>query len=110
MPEQHHVVKMKQWKKNLKLVTNHWAFVALMTLVTIYALFFDDVRLLGFNKAADIVFYGLTAGVFFLFTFEIIVHSICTDGYFLSFFFWLDVVSTLSLIPDIGWITDYFES
>lgn len=92
------------------MVTNHWIFVALMTLVTVYALFFDDVRILGFSKDADKGFYGLTVIVFFLFTFEIVVHSICTQGYFLSFFFWLDIISTLSLIPDIGWITDFFDS
>jgi hypothetical protein len=26
--------------------------------------------------------------------------------YFLSFFFWLDLVSTVSMIFDIGWISD----
>lgn len=78
--------------------------------MTIYALFFDDFRILGFAKDADRIFYGLTVTVFFLFTFEIVAHSIVTEGYFLSFFFWLDVISTLSLIPDIGWITEFFES
>jgi len=27
-------------------------------------------------------------------------------GYFLGFFFWLDIISTLSLIFDIGWISN----
>ena len=35
---------------------------------------------------------------------EIVMASIVKDGYFLSFFFWLDVVSTITMIPDIGWI------
>ncbi len=26
-------------------------------------------------------------------------------GYFNSFFFWLDVVSTLSIVLDIGWVS-----
>jgi hypothetical protein len=35
---------------------------------------------------------------------EIIVASIVKEGYFLSFYFWLDVVSTITMIPDVGWI------
>lgn len=94
----------------MKLVTNHWIFIILIALATIYALFFDDVRILAFQKQADQAFYGITVGVFFLFTFEIVVQSFISEGYFLSFFFWLDIISTLSLIPDIGWLTDYFET
>ena len=40
------------------------------------------------------------------FTLEIVLSSIAIDNYFLSFFFWLDVVGTLSLVGDIGWIVD----
>jgi len=39
-----------------------------------------------------------------MFTIEIIVASISKEDYFLSFYFWLDLVSTISLITDIGWI------
>jgi hypothetical protein len=43
----------------------------------------------------------------FFFTIEIIMASYGNPKiYWLSFFFWLDVVSTLSIIPDIGWIMD----
>lgn len=37
---------------------------------------------------------------------EIILSSFSKDGYFLGFFFWLDLLSTASLIFDIQWITD----
>jgi hypothetical protein len=30
--------------------------------------------------------------------------SIAKEDYFLSFFFWLDLVSTVSMLPDIGWV------
>ena len=35
---------------------------------------------------------------------EILLACIAKDGYFLSFFFWLDLVSTFSMVTDIGWV------
>jgi len=35
-----------------------------------------------------------------------VLNSIAREDYFLGFFFWLDLVSTISLITDIGWIWD----
>ena len=38
---------------------------------------------------------------------ELILSSIGKDDYFNSFFFWLDLISTLSLVTDIGPIMDF---
>jgi hypothetical protein len=46
----------------------------------------------------------------FLFTTEIIINSIVVDEFKYSFFFWLDIIATLSLIPDIRWILDLLSS
>lgn len=75
-----------------------------MTIVTIYSLFGDDVRQLAFTVEADDVFNSLTTAAFFFFTLEIVLACVAKDEYFLGFYFWLDVVSTVSLITDIGWI------
>lgn len=75
-----------------------------MTLITIYSLFFDDIRSLAFPMSTDNICYGITTGCMACFLIEIFLASLAKDEYFLSFFFWLDVVSTLSMIPDIGWI------
>jgi len=75
-----------------------------MNLVTIYSLFFDDIRVLGTEKETDGVFYALTLIAMTLFIVEIVLASIVKDDYFLGFFFWLDVVSTITMIPDCGWI------
>lgn len=77
-----------------------------MTIVTIYALFGDDVRLAFYSKNADDTFFTLTFISLILFSIEICLNSIATPGYFNSFYFWLDFVSTISLITDIGWIWD----
>jgi hypothetical protein len=58
------------------------------------------------TKDADPFFYiGLIIS-FVLFTTEIIINSIVVDEFKYSFFFWLDIIATLSLIPDIRWVLD----
>lgn len=75
-----------------------------MMALTIYALFGDDIRLAGTDLSADDAFSGLTTCCLFFFSVEIILSCLLKEGYWLSFFFWLDLVSTVSLITDIQWI------
>lgn len=77
-----------------------------MTLLTIYALFGEDVRLCACPKSVDDIFFSLTAISLLFFMVEIVLMSIAREGYFMGFFFWLDLISTISLITDIGWIWD----
>ena len=74
--------------------------------MTIYALFGDDLRLLTAEKEHDAGFYAFACVCFALFTVEIVLASIAKKDYFFGFYFWLDIISTLSLIPDIGWVWD----
>ena len=83
--------------------------VIIMTIITVYALFFDDIRMMAFPKTYDDLFYGITLGCMIAFALEIILASIGKRGdYAGTFLFWLDVVSTVSMIPDCGWIWDPF--
>jgi len=52
----------------------------------------------------DLVFDFITIFSVLLFLFEIIAACVVTKGYYKSFFMSLDIVSTLSLIMDIGFI------
>jgi Ion transport protein len=74
-----------------------------MTIVTIYALFGSDIDNLAFTATADPTFDVLTIIALVLFGIEIILASIAKEDYFLGFYFWLDLVATLSLILDITW-------
>jgi len=85
---------------------DHTAVIVFMTFVTIYALFFDDIRIIAFHKSMDDVFYNLSFGCMVCFTVEILLSSYAKEDYLLSFYFWLDIISTISMIPDIGWIWD----
>lgn len=75
-----------------------------MSLITVYSLFFDDIRVIAVTVHEDNYFYGLTAVFFSCFVLEVFLASISKEDYFLSFFFWLDAVSTISMLPDIGWV------
>lgn len=101
---------MPKWKKFTVKFLDSWFMSGLMTIITIYALFFDDIRILIIPKSVDDVFYAITSVALVLFLVEIILASLSKSGYFNSFFFWLDLVSTVSLIFDIGWIMDIILS
>lgn len=85
---------------------DHWITTTIMTIVTIYALFSDDVKMLFFSIDADTTFDILTISALVLFSLEIIISSMTKDDYFNGFYFWLDLISTLSLIMDIGFVMD----
>ena len=110
---------------------------AFMTLITIYALFSDDVRVLCFEKGSDTTFVVVSSIAFFLFVIEIGLQCWCRDKYLLlpdaetikdltraatwsqrldalrsvftigSFYFWLDLMATLSMIFELPWIFPY---
>ena len=90
----------------LKCILNNKFYTFFMTVITVYALFGDDCRFLFFSTSADDVFFGISLGCLTFFFLEILMSSLSKEGYFLGFYFWLDMVATLSLVTDIGWIMD----
>jgi len=78
----------------------------LMSLTTLFALFGDDFRLWFTTKDADPYFYGGLSASFLLFTIEIFINSCVVNDFKFSFFWWLDIIATLSLILDIGWLVE----
>jgi len=99
------MAKIRQ-KRNIEKWLDHYAVIMFMTMITIYALFFDDLRIILFTKELDDLFYGITLFGMICFTLEISLASYSKEDYIMSFFFWLDIVSTVSMIPDCGWIWD----
>ena len=81
----------------------------LMSLTTLYALIGDDFRLWFTHKDADPYFYGGLSASFIFFTIEIFINSCVLNDFKFSFFWWLDIIATLSLIPDIGWVIQGIE-
>ena len=73
----------------------------IMSIVTIFALFGDDFRLWFTSKGADIYIDIFLIISLFAFSLEILVNSCVVDDFKFSFFFWLDIIATISIVPDI---------
>jgi class 3 adenylate cyclase len=79
-----------------------------MLAATIWALFLQDIADLALNKSVDPGFGGINAFVFFLFVLDLILGSIGKPGYFPSLFFFLDLLATVSILPDVPFIWNPF--
>ena len=121
---------IQQLKKKIDNFLESTPVVSVMSLITIWALFSDDVRLCATQLPADIGFEVVISICFFLFILEIILASYAKGQDYLyippnmfkilpgetlvtsikrqlaigSFYFWLDCIATLSLIFEIHWI------
>lgn len=96
--------KRPKWKIKIEKTLENYVIVGTMSAITVYSLFFDDIRSLALDPVHDDICFGITCFCFVMFAIEIFFASISKEVYFMTFFFWLDVVSTISMIPDIGWI------
>ena len=56
-----------------------------------------DVEKMNGNKCSQ-------TAILNIFLLELVLSSWAKPGYLGSFYFWLDLIATLSLIPDIGWL------
>lgn len=85
-----------------------------MMFVTLFVLFGDDIRLISFPPSSDKAFAVLNSIAFFLFLTEMILNCWAKSdfsrgiwkvkGYMFSFFFWLDLLAVVSMVPDIEWL------
>jgi class 3 adenylate cyclase len=96
------------WRPALLDLVESKIFVGLTMLLTIYALVGEDIKLMSTDKDADSTFTSLTIVCMTIFSIECILASIAKVDYFMSFFFWLDIVSTLSMLLDIPAVNEQF--
>ena len=101
---------MERAKEVVGKFLDHWTVIAFMTFVTIYALFWDDIRVLTMDKSHDFLFDVITLVFTCLFAIEISLAVFAQKDYLFSFFFWLDIIATISMILDCGIIIDSSSS
>jgi hypothetical protein len=89
---------MRRWVRRMS--HNHYVDT-LFAIITFWVLFADDLRLACMPPSADGPITNLSIICMIAFVFEIIMHSVGSRSYMFSFFFWLDVLATLSMILDI---------
>mmetsp|Transcript_49453 Transcript_49453/g.96719 ORF Transcript_49453/g.96719 Transcript_49453/m.96719 type:complete len:836 (-) Transcript_49453:780-3287(-) len=91
-----------------------------MFFVTLYVLFGDEIRLLFLPPSVDNFFIVLNTIALLLFVVELILNSwvkseiSCRErkirGFLFNFFFWLDLLAIISMIPDVPWLSSYLSS
>ncbi len=76
-------------------------------MITIFVLFINDIKSLDYLEVnADIYIDAVFFFAIGLYSIEIVLSSIVIKNYLFSFFFWLDIISTLSIIFDISLVND----
>jgi hypothetical protein len=95
--------KRRCYKRIAKNIQDSVSFSVFTTLLTIYALVGDDIRIIEVEKNEDVFFSVAAIIAMSVFAFEVINQTIAVPGYFLSFFFVLDIISTISMLFDIEW-------
>lgn len=86
----------------------------IIILATLFVLFGDWIRVLAFHPSSDNSFAVIFEICFVLFIVDIVLNSwVKTDfskglfklkGYMFNFFFWLDLLCLVAMIPDLAWL------
>jgi hypothetical protein len=82
------------------------AFISIITIIVLYV---DDFRIITVVRDEDIHIDLLLIFCIIVFIMELIISTYALPGYTWSFFFWLDVISILSMPMDIYFVMEYFS-
>lgn len=96
----------RYWRTFCTRMATSPTFSTITTLLTIFALFGDDIRLMSTEKPTDFIFDIVTQVSIAVFLLEVVVRSFGQANYIYGFFFWLDILSTLTLVLDITMVSE----
>jgi len=101
--------KHSKWQKTVFNALNEPGPQLFLGALLMLTLFMADSWVLGnAPDSSNDSLYGVLLAIFIIFSIECITLSIVQEGYFPYFFFWMDLVGTVSIILDIGWIAHLF--
>jgi len=75
-------------------------------LLSIFSLFHEDIKILSLPKTVDYPFHHVNEFIFFFFLTEFLVFILAQKNFIGSFYFYLDIVSLISLLPEVHLIWD----
>ena len=96
--------KHPKWKKVIISFLDSTPVLIIMSVLTLFALFASDIKAAWLRKEVDEAFNIIQCILIGIFGVEFILNCIAKKDYLLSFFFWLDLISTVSIIQDIDYI------
>jgi hypothetical protein len=74
----------------------------ILLIVTLYSLFADDYRILASGKQVDVIYDVFVIICLAVFAIEILIAAIWKPMYIKTYYFYLDMISTASLILDFS--------
>ena len=83
------------------------AFILIMLVITLFVLFASDLQSAILPSSIDDFFNTIQLICLFLFIIELLLAILFLDNYNLTFYFWLDLISTLSLVIEINGVMDF---
>jgi len=90
--------------KRLRSILEHRATNVLLAILTLFALFGDDFKLAVLPKSADPVFGFLALFTLVTFSLEVVAKWWTVPMYKNSFYFFLDLLAAISLMPEVPFI------
>jgi hypothetical protein len=96
--------KWEKIKINIREILDNFFFILFMMIITLVILFIGDIQVILIDPSWDYVIDMIKLMIFIIYILEILFTCICSDGYIYSFFFWLDVLSTIYILQDISFI------
>jgi hypothetical protein len=99
----------KEVRKKIKCLCNSILGNLIFFFATVFSLFYFDIKILATASSADPAFELAMNIVFFILFSEFIVSILFEINYIGSFYFYLDLMDILSLIPDTQLIMNLFS-
>jgi len=100
--------KFADYAKRCEKFLDEKLWTVLSVVCTITSLLAYDFTIAFLPKSVDISTDIILLIVFAFFFIELIVASLVRKGYFLSFWFWLDFIAMVSMIPDLALLLSLF--
>jgi hypothetical protein len=96
--------KKASLKKYILNILDSNILLFIMAFLTSFVLFGSDVKSISLDPDYDHIFNGIFLLVLILFIIEFAANWYVRPGYIKTFFFWLDLLSILSMFLEIEWI------
>jgi hypothetical protein len=109
--EQEPPKKEPAWRLALFNFTESSQFQLISAGLVLVSLFLPDSKILANSPdSTNGAYNSVLTFIFAAFSCELVLACLCTDGYPNGFFFWMDVLGTLSMLLDLNWALKSYVS
>lgn len=108
MGKENHGYRMAKLKRKISHLMSSILYKSVLGLFFLYALFSESFRLWTSSKPKDTVFYSFTLITFIFFCIDLFLHFFSDYFYHRKINCYLEIIATLTILLDLGWIYNSF--